>query len=191
MPGRMTQVPQQSSAIDIPARGRSGSHNEGVLVGVNSKPSAAAARSGLIRCRPHHRANDEPIRRHPRCIPTLQRRAAHRALEAVHFARRSHGFRATVHGAAFAVPVLVGHGRRIYADSLVFTIGPKLKPNASASKSQSRASPWRRWSVATCSGGSTSNDKRAERDFCEHYINRVSRSSCCDPELSHGGAAYL
>jgi hypothetical protein len=34
------------------------------------------------------------------------------------------------------VPVLVGHGRRIYADSLVFTIGPKLKPNASASKSQ-------------------------------------------------------
>ena len=54
-------------------------------------------------------------------------------------------------------------------------------------KANSRASPWRRRSVATCSGGSTSNDKRAatERDFCEHYINRVSRSSCCDPELSH------
>ena len=25
------------------------------------------------------------------------------------------------------MPVLVGHGRRIYADSLVFTIGPKAK----------------------------------------------------------------
>ena len=34
------------------------------------------------------------------------------------------------------MPVLVGHGRRIYADSLVFTIGPKLKLRASASKSQ-------------------------------------------------------
>ena len=157
----MTQVPQQSSAIDIPARADA---LEATMKAFSwtSTPSLQPPRRdpGLIRCRLHHRANDETIRRHPRCIPALQRRAAHRALEAVHFARRSHGFRATVHGAAFAVPVLVGHGRRIYADSLVFTIGPKLKPNASASKSQSRASPWRRWSVATCSG-STSNDKRA------------------------------
>jgi hypothetical protein len=55
-----------------------------------------------------------------------QRLAADRALETLHFARWSHRLRATIHGAAFAVPVLVCHGRAIYADSLVSTIGPKL-----------------------------------------------------------------
>lgn len=38
-----------------------------------------------------------------------------------------------------------------------------------------------------------SNDKRAanREGLCGHYINRVSRSSYCHPALSHGGATYL
>lgn len=73
-------------------------------------PSTATAGYRLISARLSHWPCYQPIGWHPRRIPTLHRIAAHRALEAVHFASRRHRVRAVIHRSALAYSVLIVHG---------------------------------------------------------------------------------
>lgn len=80
------------------------------------------------------RPDDQTIGRHPGAIPIFQCRAAYRALEAVHFAGRRHGFGTAVDCATPACAVLIGHQSNIRPIRECAYAKPGRQPNAASER---------------------------------------------------------